>query len=216
MGRHCPDDEILMDYLEGRLSGRRRARVEGHLAGCSSCREQIRICAELIFGDGADEEIAVPAAVTRRAIQAVTGQSTRTRPADTRAFMARGMALIEKLTGGAALSPVPVRGPLSAESRHLIRRHKSFQDLEVIIEIEKRDVAEASIRVGVVTGKLPLRISLVQGRREVASLVCGLTPVLFDEIPFGAYSLIFVHDGRVIGEYPFEIIDSNGTSSPKE
>lgn len=37
----CPDAEDLAEYVEGRLSGRTRARVEAHLADCEMCRDVV-------------------------------------------------------------------------------------------------------------------------------------------------------------------------------
>ena len=37
----CPDEEALVCYLEGRLDERERDEIEGHLAACSSCCDQV-------------------------------------------------------------------------------------------------------------------------------------------------------------------------------
>lgn len=43
--RHCPDEADILAYSENLLSGRRRARVEGHMAECHHCREVVTLLA---------------------------------------------------------------------------------------------------------------------------------------------------------------------------
>jgi tetratricopeptide (TPR) repeat protein len=49
----CPEAEELAEYVEGRLHGRARARVEAHLAECEMCRD---IVAETLIITKAEED----------------------------------------------------------------------------------------------------------------------------------------------------------------
>ena len=38
MSEHCPDDEVISDYLDGGLSSETRAATDLHLDQCDECR----------------------------------------------------------------------------------------------------------------------------------------------------------------------------------
>jgi hypothetical protein len=75
------------------------------------------------------------------------------------------------------------------------------------IQIEKTGDDKAHIRVSLVgnpqiTG---VRVTLKRGEREVFSYSLGVGYVLFEDIPFGHYGLLFTKDGEVLGKYHFEM-----------
>jgi Putative zinc-finger len=53
-------EELLAEYAEGGLSPEDRARVETHLAGCETCREELSLAREAVAALSATPEVAPP------------------------------------------------------------------------------------------------------------------------------------------------------------
>lgn len=219
MRNRCPNEETLTDFVEGRLSGRQQARIESHLAACDDCRQQVGVYLQLTHPESAVEPVAAPDYLTDKALRLVAGQadaeSARPLFQSTRRLAGRGIALLEQLVPGNGLHPVPVRGAETALSERRISRQKQFEDLSVTIEIERSDDDLALIRV-LPTGKAadqPVRVALIQGDREIASMTLAAGPLVFDDIAFGTYTLVFVRSGAMLGEYRFEIAAENGDAT---
>ncbi len=211
----CPDEETLIDFLENRLTDRQRARIENHLTDCSDCRDQVGTWVELVQGDLLSTAAPVPPAVTRKAVNAVAQlvpESIPRRLLDrTRRWVTQGMAVIEQWTISGAAQPVALRGENATVSEHIVRRRKTFDGLDLSIEIEKCGDNQALIRV-VGAEERPLaasiRVVLCKAQREVASMLLDDPPVVFEEIPFGSYALVFIRNGVKLGEYLFELAEA--------
>lgn len=214
MRKLCPDNETLMDFTEGRLSERRRAEIEVHLAACDKCREQVGVCAELLFGGVLDETVPVSDRITQKIVDRMIRPQASTpqprimhRPLN---WVHKGMAILEHWVSGGEPVPAAVRGGTVA-AENLIRRRKRFGNMDVSIEIERSGDAQALIRVAWAKQNQtvsPVRVTLSKGDREIASMLLAEKPVVFEEIAFGAYSLVFVR-GKKIGEYAFEITEQS-------
>ena len=212
MRTKCIKEEILMDYLEGRLSEKERSKTEHHLANCDRCLEEVVVVGEMIRGNRYFEIEKVPEGVTWRAIETV--RAIRSKSLLDKVSIGVSLLLL-KLSGistgvwpwkGPGLAPV--RGTKKVIAEDLILLRKSFSDLDAEIEIEKKDPNMAYIRV--MLGKdetpyKPIRITLFKNGREVASCPSTRSPALFEDIPFGHYQLVFTRMGVKVGEYPFEI-----------
>lgn len=232
----CPNDEILMDFVEGRLSERQRSKIEVHLAACDLCREQVGACAELLYRDVALDEVQAPEHLTQLAVDRVSQLSATPGPGVPRAvpknvpkgvpegvpegvidqarrWLAKGVAVLERIVPQGEPEWVAVRGDATT-SDHLIRREKRFGDAALTIEIEKSGDGQALIRVALTEldrTDEPLRVALFKGEREVASMMLGAAPVVFEEIAFGVYSLLFARGNAKIGEYTFEVTERSET-----
>lgn len=109
-----------------------------------------------------------------------------------------------------------VRG--TAEADALVRFRRRFADLSVEIEVERIDEETAQIRVvpeatapkqiSTIRARVNPRVTLTREGREIASLPLASDGILFEDIQFGRYRLVFSRDGVEIGAYPFEIRDS--------
>jgi hypothetical protein len=54
-----------------------------------------------------------------------------------------------------------------------------------------------------------IRVTLMKNRREMSSILTDSNGhVIFDGIPYGHYSLVLIKDGVKLGEYLFEIKES--------
>lgn len=210
----CTDEERLADYLEGRLSEEDRPQIEEHLSDCQTCLEGILVINGLVRDKGRFELDPVPAKVTEAAVHLVTSESA----------ISSG-SLIEKLKRsvknlGSRISDVlwlrpwgrwrlaPIRGSKTAVSEDLVCLRVPFKEIGAEIEIEKTRDNKAHIRV-----KLPeanksrkaLRVTLKKGEREIASHLLDGAYVLFEDIPFGHYSISLAEDDVSLGTYLFEI-----------
>ena len=221
MRKRCPNEETLTDFLEGRLSGRQQARIESHLAACADCRQQVGVYLQLFHSESAAEPVVAPDYLTDKAVRLVAGQADadaeRSRPLfhGTRRLAARGIALLEQLVPTNGLQPVPVRGAETTVSERRISRQKQFEDLSVTIEIERSDDDLALIRVlpAEKAADQPVRVALIQNDREIASMTLAAEPLVFDDIAFGIYTLVFVRNGAMLGEYRFKITADDGDAT---
>lgn len=214
MRKLCPDSETLIDFTEGRLSERRRAEIEVHLAACDKCREQVGVCAELLFGGVLDETAPVSDRITQKIVNRMVWPKTRTPQPGiihrSLKWVLSGMAVLEHLVSWGEPVPAAVRGE-TVVTEHLIRRKKRFGNMDVSIEIERSGDAQALIRVALAEqhhAVTPVRVTLLKGGREIASMMLAEKPVVFEDIAFGAYSLVFVR-GKKIGEYAFEVTEQS-------
>ena len=212
MRTKCVRDEVLMDYLEDRLSHKGRSRIERHLANCDTCLEEAVVAGEMIRGTRDFELETVPDDLTRRAmvaVRAIGGNSLLDRVSIYVSLLASKLS--DMFTGfwpwknpGLA----PVRGSKTVIADDLILLKKSFSDLEAEIEIEKKGQDKASIRVMLLRDDIPtkpIRVTLSKNGREVASYPFNKSKVFFEDMPFARYVLVFTRKGRKAGEYPFEI-----------
>lgn len=210
----CPNEEILTDYLEGRLSGKERSQVETHLSECEICLEGIVVAKGLAQGRDRFELDGVPSEVTETAVRLVTSQ----------AVTAHGR-LMEKVKGsvkniGSAISDLlrprqgarwqvaPIRGSKTVVSDDLVCLRVPFEEIKTEIEIEKTASGNAHIRVKpheVGKQKKTVRITLKKGEREIASYLSDGAYVLFEDVPLGHYSISLAENSVPLGTCLFEI-----------
>lgn len=208
----CPNDEMLIDFLEHRLNEKEQAQITQHLAACFNCREQVATYAELMPLEMASPLPFVPPDVTQAAVDAALAQQTRWPHKLTkgvRQWIAKGTAALDRLKPQPVPNTVVMRRgsppPLSSAS---VRFDKQFDDLRVTIEIEQNDLDnQAVIRIESLppAPSDPIRVAIYQGDRETTSQIMTQDPVLFEEIFPGRYTLVLMRQGTIMGTYPFEV-----------
>ncbi len=220
MRNPCPDDEYLIDFLEDRLTPTQRSQMEGHLAACASCREQVSVCARLMHDDSLSAVPSAPPALTRQAEAEVallnTPRRTRRPLPDPRRWAARGRAVLEQFKFWGAPAPVAVRGKDAPMAEDPIQRRKQFGDLAVVIELEPHHGSRALVRVALdekVEIAEPVRVAVIRDGRELASMMLGDAALVFEDIAPGIYTLVFVRRGDIAGEYTFELTDADAPHS---
>jgi hypothetical protein len=217
MKTSCPDEEMLVDYLEGRLSEKDRSLVEEHLSDCQTCLESLVITRDIAKEADRFELEPVPNKITESAVRLVTGQAAVSRSAFAEKLQTSVKDAVSRISdtfqfpawGG--FQPVLVRGSKVKASEDLICVKVSFEGIETQIEVEKAGDNKALIRVKVQKrgeqGKA-LRVTLKEVDREIASYVLEETYVVFEDIPFGHYSISLAENGVELGAYLFEIKDT--------
>jgi hypothetical protein len=92
------------------------------------------------------------------------------------------------------------------------RVRKMFKEIVAEIETEKAGHQIAAIRVILINGfgnEDDFRVTLRNSNnREIASHRIPGKFAIFENIPFGHYSLAFMQNGKKIGTYSFEIKES--------
>ena len=226
MRKKCISEETFMDYLEDRLSDKKRSEIEQHLTECDTCLEELIVAKKMMQEEDLmdlhqSEWGPVPENVTRQAIERVKALKKDS-------LFKRFSGLVNRLFFHYSTKCTdllwylfPLRTPATAtvrgkkkgiEEDHLCIK-KSFQDFEVEIEFEKQTQEQSLIKVRLVKNNMPtkpIRATLMRNKREVSSCLINDSSALFEDIPFGHYVLIFTQKGNQIGDYPFEIKEHMG------
>ncbi len=207
-----------MGYLEGWLSDGKRSRVEQHLSGCNACLDVLTVTGELNRGPDFYKMDPVPENVTRQTLNTVMSLSENTLLNKVSGYLSllatRCRDSLSKLWTLGSPAFAPVRGESKLVADDLILLKRTFQNLDADIEIEKKDDNKALIKVWVTKDGSPLkpvRVTLLENDREVASYFLNGSPAIFEDIPFGRYMLRFTRftqNGAKVREYPFEIKES--------
>lgn len=216
MKSRCLSEEILADYLEGRLNDEDRVRTEAHLSLCEICRDMVCVYDELRGIEDAPDIMSVPDHVTARALHGVQAMESsplsRKISRTVRQVSERVRLFGRRMEWFLAGDPVLVRNGALASSQDVVTVIKVLKGMDASIEIEKCGQARACLRVDMFSREMPVpsvRVTLVQGPREIASFLAAGCPALFEDIPFGSYVLAFTKQGQHIGEYAFEIRESH-------
>ena len=219
MERLCPDEEMLADYLEGRLSDDEKSRLEKHVSQCDQCLEDMMISKNLVNETYQFELDQVPDRVTKGVLHMLEdhgGQSWHAISIKLKRFFNNLSSSLSDYLGPipwGRFALAPIRGTKTVVSDDLVQLRKTFKEIEADIEIEKKGPDSAHIRVRLTDRKKNeqgIRVTLRKGEREFASYLPGKSGyVFFEDIPFGQYSLDFDKDGAKLGTYPFIIKESH-------
>ena len=210
----CPDEERLLDYLEGRLSEEDRSQIEEHLSNCDTCLEGLVVTNGLVRGRVSWELDPVPTRVTDGAVHLVTSQralshgSWMEKLGQSVKDLGSRMSDLYRLKPWGRWQLAPIRGSKTVASEDLVCLRVPFKEIETQIEIEKTGTGKAHIRVKLSEAnkhRKAVRITLKKGEREIASYLLDGTYVLFEDIPFGHYSISLAENGMSLGTYLFEI-----------
>ena len=218
MKNNCPDEEILASYVEGLLTENERSQMEAHLAQCDTCREEFKLSSHLVRR-GADVDIDMaPPEVTRTAIQLVNSADFASGGLLKKKFARTSAALQDRLFQylrfpfGPKWDLATVRGNSKTMPDDLFHIKKNYREFDAEIEIEKTGENAAHIRVNLFGHNGcgdNIRITLKQGKRELCSSLSSHGHVLFEDISFGPYELIFDRDGVNLGAYRFDIKETH-------
>ena len=217
MRKSCPDEEMLADYLEDRLSDDERLEMEEHLSACDDCLDELVVAERFNRCEKEYESDSVPSRTTQAAVHLITGHDEAACVSLGERFKEYVKEISSKIADmfpvfpAGQLEPVPIRGEKQVISQDLVRLKKTFKEIETEIEIEKVKKQKALIRVqlsGSSKREKKVRVTLKKGEREISSQLIEGGYVLFEDIPFGHYNLIFARDGVMLGKYLFEIKES--------
>lgn len=209
-------EEILVDYLEGRLSAKERAKVERHLSKCDNCLSELMLEGEMIQAEqNLSKFESVPDHLTKITIEKINRLIDDTFferiSKFVRTILIRGPVALRTLFPSRKVGLAPVRGTKTVIDDNLILLKKSFVELDIEIEMDKIMPGKVSIKVMLANDFediKPVRATLIKNGREVSSYLVRGTKALFENIPFGHYTLVISIDGAEKGKYSFEIKES--------
>ena len=215
----CLDEELLAGYLEGDLSEKERKLVELHLAGCESCLQEFVLSRNMVqLIDDRDLD-PVPERVTASAIKQVHKEKSQTFSPFKKIFQKSARDLYNKVSDALTTAPsreldfATIRSGKISTSTNVVVIRKIFAKVQTEIEIEKTIQNNAHIKIRFPRNdgqSIGTRVTLHRGDREVASFLYDKSGyVLFEDVPFGHYSLVFRRDGNVFGTYLFELKETN-------
>ncbi|RLC17076.1 MAG: hypothetical protein DRH93_18020 [Deltaproteobacteria bacterium] len=209
----CPDEEILMNYLEGLLSKSEHTALENHIAGCDRCLETLVMAKSLMLDKELFELKPVPEAVTKKAVSLVSGKipvwpdsfivnlKRSVKHIGARMFDSFG---VKPWTGWQLAQ---IRGSKIAASEDFVCLKVPFAKIETEVEIEKLKNETAHIRVKLakpIEKTMTLRVTLKKGEREIASYILN-DFIAFEHMPFDHYNISLFLDGVSQGTYFFKI-----------
>lgn len=212
----CPDEEIIADYIEGRLSENDRASVEAHLSDCEQCLEILLTVREIT---GPKEKPAlepVPDKITQAAVQQIKKQTSLSINTVILKYKRSLRGFFTWLSEWLNITPwrgwglSPIRSYGNKISDDLIILKQRFKGLETEIEIEKIGLEKADIRVSLIKDDQTKRsrVTLKRDEREIASKLFENNFAFFEKIPFGHYTLLFSTNGTIRGKFDFQIKES--------
>ena len=215
----CPDEEIIVDYIEGRLSDEDRANIEAHLSRYEMCLEEFIVANNTIrYWEQFDYET-VPSQVTQAAVRLIQSRGSPSYATILRETVERLIKGLRRripnlfpLTFWGTWGLSPIRGSKKVIFKDLIHLKKAFKEIEAEIEIEKTGKNKTLIRIKLLKDLRPdkkIRITLKKGEREISSHLLVEEYVLLEYIPFGHYSLTFKRDGEKLGTYSFNIKETS-------
>lgn len=214
MYNRCLRKEEIVDYLEDRLTDDDRTKAELHLSGCDACLEELMVFNGIVRSVGFSGLDPVPEEVTQAAINSIKVAENYTYSEKFLKILKKTLSKCSDLFadflpwGSMRLSPI--RGSRRIISEELVLIRKSFADFDAEIEIEKtgHDRARIDVMVTEKSQASPIRVTLLKNKREVSSYLTNGSNAAFEDMPFDHYLLLFTRNGAKIGEYLFEIKES--------
>jgi hypothetical protein len=214
----CPHEELLADYLEDRLGLEERSGIESHFSECSRCLDEFLTANSISQNRENLAPDPVPEHVSEAAVKLVAKLVSRPQDSNNPRGYQFFNQIFSRISEHIKLMRynknrfAPVRGSRSSETSDFYRVRKMFKEIVAEIELEKSGHQIATIRVTLINGfgnGNDFRVTLWNShKREIASHRISGKFAIFENIPFGHYSLTFIQNGKKIGTYSFEIKES--------
>ncbi|UCH44560.1 MAG: hypothetical protein JSV11_09680 [Nitrospiraceae bacterium] len=208
--RNCLKDYEIGAYLEGRLSDIDKDKLEKRLYSCKECWEDFVMMKQAITYDTGEPEEEIPSYLIQRAINMYPEKTSLIDVIV--GFLKDSLQVMHYSEGFNISMPLPVGGLRSGtvEQPNMVVIKKSFDDIEVELDIEKTGGDLCNIRVAVeeVRKKMPekpLRVELVSHDRELVSNLLEKGETLLEDVGTGQYTIKIHTKGKVFGEIALKI-----------
>jgi anti-sigma factor RsiW len=210
-GSGCLGADLFAAYLEGSLPEAERESVEGHLAGCAECRDEVAVSLDRL-SVVAQSLRSTPAHLLARAMELEKAPRVKSPQTEEETDLleivvrsVQGLLELVWTSGQLVLAPpaLPIRRARNRAETRTLEVEKKMGRFSVAVEMEQVDDSLCQLIVRVKKGVKPtdgIRVSLISGIREQASFVTRRGEVLFDRVPFGAYHLTIFEAGFPVGK----------------
>lgn len=205
----CPDEETMVCFSEGKLSSLEAQKLERHIVECQRCSQILAI-----LKTAAIEEKEEPSlSLVQRAKDLVKQETTPFILEAIIAIKERALELIQTsanvILGNQIVPPSIVRSRSISEFKEEICLIKEFENLKIILKIEKKegDIAGLTLEIRKKETDLPLegvRLVLLKDEIEIESYWAKAGGVFFDNLNFGKYS-IQIWQKELLGAINIEI-----------
>lgn len=215
LGSDCITDEMFAAYLDNLLDNQEKIKIEGHLVPCQDCRKK-SIALYKIRKELAVEPITIaPAETTKMAKQLVKDRSAQKLIEVVISVAKDSMKIIKdsaKIFRPMDLMPVEARTTAGTtvktekgDLRNIIYLCKELNKTRVDIFIERIDDTLCDIELKTIDAEsgTPIdnvRINLISGDRELASLLTKNGITAFRNLELGSYTLTFIEKGKLLGD----------------
>lgn len=221
-GPGCLGTGSFAAYLEGALTEADRKSVEEHLLGCPPCREALAASLDRL-SMLAESLRSTPAHLLARAMD--LGKVPQTAGPqileeddesvlDIVVRWARDSLELVRTSGQLAFATAsqPVRRGDAPAKTGALQVEKKMGKFGVAVEMRQVERALFRITVRVMENAKPadrIRVSLLSGKRELASFLARQGKVLFDRISIGSYHLVILEAGTPVGKIRLKVEDSH-------
>ena len=215
-------EETLIDYMEDRLTEKERVEVEHHLSENASSLEALIISEEAKKAAKLADLKSVPQYVTENVVQTVfllqENTISKIKSGIMKFFGSLDRTLLRRLYPWKRAQFSTVRGSKKVIDADLIALKASFAEFEFKIEVDR--IRSEIVNLNVILLQ-PLetvkgvRATLIKNTREIVSCLFQDHKALFEDIPFGRYTLVVTYNGAEKGRYSFEIKESRHAKEPK-
>lgn len=217
-GSGCLGTELFSAYLEGSLTEAERESVEDHLAGCRACREELTASTERLSILAQSLRPTPPRSLARaldlgKVVGAKSPQIDEEGLLEIVVRWARDSLELVRTSGqwSFATASQPVRRGDTPAKTGALQVEKKMGKFGVAVEMRHVERALFRIIVRVMEAAKPadrIRVSLLSGKRELASFLARQGKVSFDRISIGSYHLVILEAGAPVGKIRLKVEDS--------
>ncbi len=201
MKENCIDIARLVEYSEGRLTGKALEAMEKHLCECDACLEEFIMANRLM----ADEELKQWDPLSESGARALW-QTLKKRAAGTYEWIKARLPLSPASPFQPAFASVVRSG--AGPAVDFIHLNREFEDLEADMVVQKGDDQKIDIHVGVTRGhQVPgnVRLTFIKGDEILHSRLLEQGRQVIDGLDFGKYEMLVIDDAVEKGRIRFDI-----------
>ncbi len=213
MDRHnkkCLTDYKIGAYIDGKLPDFEKEAVENSLFACKECwGDFVSIKQAVIQGDDEPSE-EMPASLMQKAINMYPEKNSLFNIIV--GLVKDSIQVMHYSKGFDIFVPMPAGGLRSGTTEHpsMVVIKKSFNDIEVELDIEKTGSDVCNIRVAVddVIKKRsvkPFRVELISNGRELVSNLLENGETFLEDVGTGHYTIKIHKKGKIFGEIALKI-----------
>jgi hypothetical protein len=206
----CPDEETLVCFSEGRLSGGQMKSIQEHLISCPRCAEIV----SLFCKRGEEAQRQVPEFLIKKAKALVEGGPPPHILEVILALKERALQILgttgDIILGNEIIPQAVFRSREISELLEEIKLLKEFKDIKITLYIQKRGKDKIRLNLNLVdkVSLQPisdLRLVLLEGTQEIESYAAVAGNAAFDNLGPGRYTIQILRRAEDLGAIELEL-----------